>query len=299
MLDNITELLDLLKETALDHGLEFVDLTGRTGVKEHYKDVVQALNQFKSNSTIYSTIYYIAIVAAIALLIYTVYKLVKGDTTKRWLGLAVLGLSGIAAINFTLDKWSIQDYDALVLNETIAVQVEYMKSTEGHEHRNEKEFETYSDLIKIKLREPNLRLSPAGILMLKPEALATYYGNIYSIFHFDKLAVEKSSVDPNRAIYYYMNDKFREIHAKNTKPLIESASFTKNVITGMYLLCGLLIGFGLSKGSYSDKTYLILLVAGLGFVFAITPYLASRSADLKAPTSHYISQVEEVINATK
>lgn len=299
MLDNITELLDLLKETALDHGLEFADLTGRTGVKDHYKDVVQALNQFKSNSTIYSTIYYIAIVAAIALLIYMVYQLVKGNTTKRWLGLAILSLSGIAAINFTLDKWSIQDYDALVLNEAIAVQVEYMKSTEGHEHRNEKEFETYSDLIKLKLREPNLRFSPAGILMIKPEALATYYGNIYSIFHFDKLAVEKSTVDPKRAIYYYMNDKFREIHSKNVKPLIESASFTKNVITGMYFLCGLLIGFGLSKGGYSDKTYLILLVAGLGFVFAITPYLASRVDDLKAPTDHYISQVEEVIDATK
>lgn len=299
MLDNITELLDLLKETALDHGLEFADLTGRTGVKDHYKDVVQALNQFKSNSTIYSTIYYIAIVAAIALLIYMVYQLVKGGTTKKWLGLAVLGLSGIASINFTLDKWSIQDYDALVLNETIAVQVEYMKSSEGHEHRNEKEFATYADLIKLKLREPNLRLSPSGILMLKPEALATYYGNIYSIFHFDKLEIEKSRVDPKRAIYYYMNDKFREIHAKNTKQLIASANFTKNIITFMYLVCSLLIGFGLSKGSYSDKTYLILLAVGLGFVFAITPYLASRTDDLKTHTSRYISQVEEVIDATK
>lgn len=300
MLENVQDLLNLLKESALDLGSEFVDLTGRTEYKDHYKEILKVLNQLKADSTMYTTLYTISIIVAVLVLIYMAYQLIKGNTSKKWLGLVVLGLAGFGATNFTLDNWAIQDYDAIIANETAAMEVEYLKSTEGHEHRSEKEFSVYYDLMKIKFREPNMRLSPAGIKALSPELLATYYGNHYSIFQLDKLEIGRMSADRTKPIYYFMTDKFRELHAKNSKQLIESANLTMTMVGVINVVSGLLIGIALVKREdLSAQVLLIFLAVGLGFVLAIHPFLSTRVTDLKTPSTRYFNQVEEVINATK
>ena len=303
MLENVQDLLNLMKETALDLGLDFVDLTGRSDIKSHYMDVMKILNQMKVNSTIYSTVYSVAVCLALVALVYMVYQLaVKKDLTKKWVGLVIISLAGAAYLSFTLDKWAIQDYDALVFNETIAVQVEYLKSSEGHQNKTKTEFESYYHLVKAKVRESNRHLSPAGVKMLKPEQLANYYGNLYSIFNLEKLEEVPMSANRNQPIYYYMTDRFRELHAENAKQLIGSADFTMTTVAVIAVNVGLIMVVAVvlvRNEELETKYYLGFLTASVLFTLMISPFMSYRVNDLKAQATRYYNQVEEVISITK